>query len=107
VLKRGALFAIWALLGAVLSYGALYVFTPFGLAIVVPTLLVAFLLPSIGGSRLPEALGLLAGPGLFCFLVAFRTADDPAAWTGAGIALIGAAVLAYVLVGRARCARSA
>ena len=98
---------IWALLGAVLSYGALYVFTPFGLAIVVPTLLVASLLPSIGGSRLPEALGLLAGPGLFCLLVASSGADDPGAWAGAGVALVGAALLAYLLVGRARCARSA
>lgn len=97
---------VWAVLGMMLSYAALYLFTPFGLAIVVPALVVAVALPSLGASRLPEGVGLLAGPGLFCFPVA-ASADDPGAWIAAGAALVGASLSAYVLVGRACSAGSA
>jgi hypothetical protein len=106
VVKRGALFACWALVGLVLSYGALYAFTPFGLLIIGACLLVARALPAVHGSRWPEVLGLLAGPGLFCFVVA-GNADDPGGWAAAGVAILGVAVLAYALAGRALCARSA
>lgn len=44
---------------------SLYLFSPFGLAILVPTLLIAWMLPSHDGHRSPEIWGLLAGPGLF------------------------------------------
>ena len=68
-------------------------------------LLVALALPAIGGSRWPEALGLLAGAGGF-FLVVAGSAEDPGAWTAAGGAIIAAAVIAHALAGRALCARS-
>jgi hypothetical protein len=105
VVKRGALFVGWALVGLVLSYGALYAFTPFGLLIIAACLLVARLLPAVRGSRWPEVLGLMAGPGLFCFVVA-RNAGDPGGWAAAGVAIVGVAMFAYALAGRALCARS-
>jgi hypothetical protein len=105
MVKRGALFTAWAFVGVVLSFGALYAFTPF-LLVIVATLFVARELPAVGGSRLPEALGLIAGPGVFCFVVA-AAADDPGGWFAAGVAIVGHALLAYTLVGRALCARGA
>ena len=98
------LFATWAFLGLVLSYGALYAFTPFGLLIISACVLIASALPAARGSRWPEVLGLLVGPGLFCFVIA-RNADDPTGWTVAGVAIVGIALLVYALVGRALCAR--
>jgi hypothetical protein len=106
VVTRGALFAAWAFVGLVLSYGALYAFTPFGLLIIGACLFAARELPAVRGSRWPEVLGLLAGPGVFCFVVA-RNADDPGGWVAAGVVIVGVASLAYALVGRALCARSA
>jgi hypothetical protein len=69
MLSRAALFAAYALLGAVLSYGLLYLFSPMGFAIVVAGALLVSLLPRAGGSRWPESVGLLAGPGLLLLLV--------------------------------------
>jgi hypothetical protein len=53
-------FVAWAVLGAVASYGALYAFSPYGLAILAVCLLVSLLLPR----RWPETVGLAAGPGI-------------------------------------------
>jgi hypothetical protein len=106
MIRRGVLFAAWALIGMVASYGVLYAFTPYGLAILAACAAGAWLLRLLSGSRAPETLGLLAGPGLFCWLVAY-SADDPAAWTAAGAAIVAAASAAYVRAGRARCARRA
>jgi hypothetical protein len=105
VVKRGTLFAVWVLLGAILSYGALYAFTPFGLAIIGACLAASMAVPSVGRSRWPEGLGLLAGPGLFCFVVA-ASVDQPLPFLGAGAALIAAALIAYGLAGRRQCIRS-
>ena len=71
---RVALFAAWAAVGVPLTYGSLYAFTPFGLAIIAPCLLAALALPAAGGSRWPEALGLPAGAGAFCLLMAASAA---------------------------------
>jgi hypothetical protein len=103
MIGRGALFLAWALIGAVLSYGALYALTPFGLSLIAASLLVALALPAAGGTRWPEAIGLLGGPGVFCLVVA-ASADEPAAWLVAGVGIMAAAGVAYALVGRARCA---
>jgi hypothetical protein len=69
VITRGALFAAWAFVGLVLSYGALYAFTPFGLLVIGACLFAACALPVARGSRWPEVLGLLAGPALFLLVV--------------------------------------
>ena len=70
VITRIAVLAAWAFVGLVLTYGALYAFTPFGLLIISACLFAASALPAVGGSRWPEVLGLLAGPGLFYFALA-------------------------------------
>jgi hypothetical protein len=41
-----------------------------------------------------------------CLVVAAR-ADEPATWRAAGAPLMVTALIAYAIVGRARCARSA
>jgi hypothetical protein len=106
VFLRGLLFAAWAVVGTVASYGLLYALTPFGLSFLGACLIVGLAIPKAGGSRLPEILGLLAGPGVFCFVVAASGGDDPAAWTAAGTLIVCAALAAYTLTGRARCAKA-
>jgi hypothetical protein len=93
VISRGLLFAAYAVVGAVLSYGALYLFSPMGFAIVAASVLLVFALP-----RGLEQLGLLAGPGLLLLLT-------PLASVGA--AIVSVALIGYALAGRARCARAA
>jgi hypothetical protein len=100
VIVRGLLFAAYAVVGAVLSYGALYLFSPMGFAILAASVLVVSALPRIGGSRMPEALGLLAGPGLLLL-----AGDGSLVVPGA--AIVAVAVVGYALAGRARCARAA
>jgi hypothetical protein len=95
VILRGMLFSAWALVGGALSYGLLYLFSPFGLIIVTACLLFGRALPKAAESRMPEVLGLLAGPGLLLLLVPTTAV--------VGVAIVIAAVAAYTLVGRARC----
>ena len=99
--RRAILFLVWAVLGMVASYGAIYAFSGFGLAILAVCALVAWSLP-----KGVEAIGAAAGPGLFCWLVAW-SAEEPAAWFAVGAAIVTAALAAYALTGRARCTRSA
>ena len=106
MIGRATVFLLWAGVGSLLSYGALYAFTPFGLAIIGACLAAAALLPAIGGSRWPEALGLFAGPGVLFLLVAASN-DDPLPWAAIGGALLVSAVVGYSAVGRGRCARRA
>ena len=106
MILRGLLFTAWAVVGTVASYGLLYAFSVFGLAILGVCLLVGLALPKAGGSRRPEILGLLAGPGVFCFVVAASGVDDAAWWSVAGTLIVCAALATYVRAGRARCARS-
>jgi hypothetical protein len=101
---RAVLFVAWAVVGTVASYGLVYAFSVFGLAILGVCLLVGLAIPKAGGGRTPEILGLLAGPGGFCFVVAVSGVDDPAAWAVAGTVIVCAALATYMLVGRARCA---
>ena len=100
MIVRGLLFAAYAVVGAVLSYGALYLFSPMGFVIVPAAVLLVLALPRVGGSRWPEALGLLAGPGLLLML-GDTSVQAP------GAAIVAVAVVSYALVGRARCARAA
>ena len=87
-------FAAWAALGAVASYGALYAFSPYGLAILAACLVVGLSLPR----RWPETLGLAAGPGILL------TAAADTTLIVTGWAIVVAATITYLLVGRARCA---
>jgi hypothetical protein len=96
MLVRVLVFAAWAAIGAVASYGALYVFTPFGLAILAACLFAGLALPR----RWPETLGLAAGPGILL------TAAADATLIATGWAIVAAATITYLLVGRARCART-
>lgn len=57
-------------MGLVLTYGALYAFTPFGLAIIGIGLSGVLGLRAVADRGGPEMLGLLAGVGFFCLLVA-------------------------------------
>jgi hypothetical protein len=107
MIVRGLLFAAWAVVGAVASYGLLYAFSPYGLAILGVCFVVGVALRTAGGGRGPEILGLLAGPGVFCFVVAASGVDAPVAWAVAGTLIVSAALAAYVRAGRARCASSA
>jgi hypothetical protein len=95
VIARGTLFAAYSVVGAVLSYGAVYLFSPMGFAIVLVGVLLVRLLPL----RL-EAIGLLAGPGIL-LLFGDATVRAP------GAAIVAVAVVGYALAGRARCARVA
>ena len=100
MVPRFLLFAAYALLGAVLSYGLVYLFSPIGFAVVGVGVLLVHVLPRLGGSRWPEAIGLLAGPGLL-LLLGDATVRAP------GAAIVAVAVVGYALAGRARCARVA
>ncbi len=100
MIRRVLLFAAYAFLGAVLSYGLVYLFSPMGFAIVVAGVLLVSALPRAGGSRWPEALGLLAGPGLLLML-------GDATVRAPGAAIVALAVVGYGLAGRARCTRVA
>ena len=95
MIVRGLLFAAYAVVGAVLSYGALYLFSPIGFAIVAASVLLVLVLP-----RRLEQLGLLAGPGILLL-----AGDGSLVVPGATI--VAVAVVSYALTGRARCARAA
>jgi hypothetical protein len=106
LLGKTVAFSSWALLGAASTYGALYVFTPFGMMIFAGVFLIASLLAVVGQNRSPELWGLLGGPGIFCFVVA-ANAEGADQWRVAGAAFVAAAVLAFTVSGRARCTRNA
>ena len=63
--RRGALFVGCALVGLVLTYGSLYAFTSFGLAIVGIGLTGVLALRALGDRGGFETLGVLAGVGFF------------------------------------------
>jgi prepilin signal peptidase PulO-like enzyme (type II secretory pathway) len=107
VFLRGVLFVAWAVIGAVAGYGLIYAFSVYGLVILGVCLAMGVAIPKAGDSRMPEILGVLAGPGVFCFVVAASGVDDPVWWAGAGALIVGSALVAYMLAGRARSARSA
>jgi hypothetical protein len=90
----------------VLSYSALYASTPFGLAIIAVCAGVGIALRAAGRGNSLEAIGLVAGPGLFAFLVAWSADEGVAIWLAVGGLFVAAAILVYALEGRARCARS-
>jgi hypothetical protein len=105
MVKRATLFAAWVLLGGVAAYGGVYALSPYGMAILAVCFFAGLALPAIGGSRSPEILGLLAGPGVLGY-VAAATGGDPAL-VAYGTPFFAAALAAYLITGRARCRRIA
>jgi hypothetical protein len=103
--KRSALFAVWAAIGFGFALEVLYLFTPFGLAGLLLLLPLILWLEKRGWNQQPEIWGLLAGPGLFAFLVA-ASSDEPTVWWAMGFGLVGSAAAGFVISGRARCARA-
>ncbi len=101
---RGSTFLLWCVMGALLSYGAIYLITPFGLALIAVLLGAASVLKSLGGATWPETLGLFAGPGLFCLLLA-SAAEDPSTLILVGGVWTSVTVIAYLAFGSARCSR--
>ena len=102
---RSSTFLLWGVIGALLSYRALYFITPFALPLIAAPLAASASLRSLGGATWPETLGLLGGPGLFCLIVATR-AEDPARLTLVGGAWISVVLIAYLGLGSARCSSS-
>jgi hypothetical protein len=98
VIGRSVLFVCWALVGAVASYGLLYLLSPYGLIILAIALGVGLMLP-----RRFESVGLIAGPGLLLMLAGQY--GEPVLFA-VGVALVAVAVMAYGVIGRARCARA-
>jgi hypothetical protein len=107
MLKRIALFLGWAVVGLFGTYGALYAFTPYGLVILGLCLGVAFVLRAAGAGEQLDVLGLVAGPGLFCLLVASSAEEAVAVWATMGGAIFSVVIATYIGVGRARCTRRA
>jgi hypothetical protein len=104
MLLRGLLFIAWAVIGTAASYGLPYSLSFYGMLILGTCLFTGLALPRCGGSRMPEILGLLAGPGIFCFVIIAAGYEDALPLAVAGASFIGAALAAYTLAGRARCA---
>jgi hypothetical protein len=100
---RTVAFVSWIAIGTVLSYGLLYALTPYGAAIIAICFVAGVGVSRIG-RRWPEGVGLAAGPGVFCLVVA-ANAQDPAPWTLAGACLVATSCAVYVLTMGGRCAR--
>jgi hypothetical protein len=66
---RVAVFAAWATVGALISYGALYALTIFGIGVLIVAAAAASLIPRVHGRRLPEASGVLMGPAALCAVI--------------------------------------
>jgi hypothetical protein len=88
VIRRGALFTGWALLGTAASYGWLYLASPFGLAIAGAVAGVALLLRAAGRGDNLESIALAAGPGAFCLLVAASAESGAAVWAAVGAVIV-------------------
>jgi uncharacterized membrane protein len=97
-----ARFWLWALAGGLLTFSVLAA-ASIGL-FVVPFALGALWLAAASGRTWPESLGLLAGAGSVCFLIAYiqRHHDpvDPRPWLAAGIVLGVVSVVGYVALAR-------
>lgn len=102
MIRRGALFALWALFGFGLSLEILYLFTPFGIAAMALIAPAAWFLEGRGLNQQPEIWGLVGGPAAFCLLVA-SSSDAPTPWAlvGAGLAVV--ALAGFAVSGHARC----
>jgi hypothetical protein len=98
-------FVVWGFLGMALSYASVYALTPYGLALILFVSISALLLVTIWDSAWPDSIGLAAGPGAFCLLLAANSDVNQAAFGAAGVAIISAASAWYVLVMRVRCAQ--
>jgi hypothetical protein len=102
-------FVVWMVPGYLIAFGAVAILS-IGFPFLVAGLGV-FVWLYIRGPGWPHDLGLVAGVGAVALLVAFlNRADgnpDPQTWALAGIGLVSASVLPYVLIMRRRCRSAA
>lgn len=98
-----ALFIAWVAVGFIGSFALLYGFTVFGPPILLAVWLAYRYLPTIGGSKMPEALGAVGGLGTFLIFLSTTVDGDPSTFALIGALTVGASVLAYFAVGRHRC----
>ena len=98
------LFVAWAVVGFIASFALLYGFTPIGPLFLALGLLAFRYMPTVSGSRLPEAFGALAGFGAFWLFIATSVEGDGLPFVAIGALSVVVAALAYVMDGRARCA---
>ena len=99
-LGRCWIFWLWALVGGALLLSVI----SFIGVITGPVALVALFLVARRSPRWPEPLGLLAGFGVLCLVIAALTWShdgvDPAPWLAAGLALVAFGVAAYGVASR-------
>lgn len=98
------LFVAWAVVGFIASFALLYGFTPIGPLFLALGLLAFRYMPTVSDSRRPEAFGALAGFGSFWLFIA-TSVDAELPFVAVGALTMAVAALAYVVDGRARCAR--
>ncbi|MDX6582684.1 MAG: hypothetical protein QOI10_1868 [Solirubrobacterales bacterium] len=97
------LYLAWGVIGFIATFTVLYGFTPAGPVIVLLVWLAYRNLPTISGSRRPEAFGTLAGFGAFWLFVATTVDGDPAPFALVGAVALGVSMLSYLMGGRDRC----
>ena len=100
---RAFFFGVWALLGAVLSYALLYVFTPLGLSLLASVAIVGLWIHVVQDAARTELIGLAAGPGIF-FIVVAASIDSPSLFA-VGAVLVLAVSAVYLSLIRRRCAK--
>ena len=96
---RVAVFAAWAAVGALISYGSLSAFTIFVIFVLAVAAAAASLIPRVHGRRLPEASGVLMGPAALCVVVGGQ-ADSALPWLAAASVLTAICLLAYAVTSR-------
>ena len=79
--------AIWALLGAALTFGSVYFLDELGLALIIAVVVFGLPMAALRLGARADLIGLAAGPGLL-FMVVGELDDAP------GLVLIGMAILA-------------
>ncbi len=97
------LFMAWAAVGCVTSFGLLYGFTPIGPLFLALGWLAFAYMPTVSGTRRPEAFGGLAGFGFFWLFIA-TSVQGELPFAVIGTSSVALAALAYAVDGRARCA---
>jgi hypothetical protein len=88
---RVLLFAAWASVGGVLTYGTLQLLGLFGLALVIAVVVAGLPIRAIHSGAHTEMVGLAAGPGIL-FAIIGESDDAP------GLVLIGGAILAATAI---------
>lgn len=97
------LFIAWVAVGFIGSFALLYGFTMLGPPILLAVWLACRYLPSVGESKMPEALGAVGGFGTFLIFRSTSVDGDASTFALTGALMVGASALAYLAIGRHRC----